>query len=86
MKTNVLLRDHKIILCVYKYLQLNEKNIQRTPDLHNVEKSFLPWRPFLRHLCKGSDKIQTHAAEGGLDDDHDEAGRDLPHPGYQTHR
>ena len=55
------------------------------PDLHNIKESFLPRRPFFRHLCEWSDKIQTHAAEGGLNDDHDEAGRDLPHSGDQTH-
>ena len=46
----------------------------------------MPRRSLLRHLCKRGDKIQTHAAEGGLDHDDDEAGRDLPDSGNQTHR
>ena len=49
-----------------------------TFNLHNIKHCLLPGRPRLRHLGKGGDEAEEHAAEGCLDHDDDEARRDLP--------
>ena len=62
------------------------KRLEFSAVLPEEEGGLLPDGPGLDGRGELLDKVEEHAAEGGLDQDDDEAGQDLPDAGHDADR